>query len=51
LHETLVGLCRSKPEGTYGTWVGDFGEEFLKEEGWSQVGRRGMDLLETLTRE
>jgi hypothetical protein len=51
LHDTLVGLCRSKPEGTYGTWVGDFGEEFLKEEGWSQVGRRGMDLLETLTRE
>jgi hypothetical protein len=51
LTETLTGLCRTKPEGTYGTFVADYGERYLVEEGYSQLGKRGIDLMERETRE
>lgn len=50
LNETLIGLCRSKPEGVYGTWVAGYGEKFLGGEGWVDK-RKGVDLIEGLTRE
>ncbi|KAH8723477.1 hypothetical protein GQ44DRAFT_804013 [Phaeosphaeriaceae sp. PMI808] len=33
--DTLVGLCRTKPNSTYGTFVADWGEKYLKEEGYT----------------
>jgi hypothetical protein len=51
LRDTLVGLCRDKPDGTYGNFVADYGETYHKDEGYSEVGRRGMDLMERETRE
>ncbi|KAF2027330.1 hypothetical protein EK21DRAFT_72196 [Setomelanomma holmii] len=48
LHETLVGLCRDKPEGCWGTWVAGFGERHL--EGWEDKAK-GVDLISGLTRE
>ena len=51
VRDTLTGLCRTKPEATYNTFVADFGERYLADEGYSQVGKRVVDLLENATRE
>jgi hypothetical protein len=40
---TLCGFCRSKPETTYDSFVGDFGEEFV--EGYSKKGKRSFDVI------
>jgi hypothetical protein len=43
-----IELCRLKPNSTYGTYQADFGENYLKEEGYSEVGYRNIDLLESV---
>jgi hypothetical protein len=48
IFEQNIELCRLKPESTYGTYVADFGEKYLNEEGYSEVGYRNIDLLETV---
>ncbi|KAF1836550.1 hypothetical protein BDW02DRAFT_493457 [Decorospora gaudefroyi] len=40
-----IELCRAKPRSTYGTYQADFGEMFLKEEGYSEVGFRNIDMI------
>ncbi|OAL45632.1 hypothetical protein IQ07DRAFT_624595 [Pyrenochaeta sp. DS3sAY3a] len=46
-----VGLCRTKPETTYGNYVGGFGEVYLKGEGYSEVGHRPVDMIESALKE
>lgn len=46
-----VGLCRTKPETTYGNYVGGFGEVYLKGEGYSEVGHRPVDMIESVLKE
>ena len=41
--QKFCGFCRTKPEATYNTIVGDFGEELV--EGYSQKGRRVYDIV------
>jgi hypothetical protein len=41
-----VDLCRRKPRSTIGTYQADFGEKYLKEEGFTEVGWRNIDLIE-----
>ena len=43
-----IELCRLKPISTYGTYQADFGDKYLKEEGYSEVGYRNIDLLESV---
>ena len=41
--QTLCGLCRTKPETTYNTFVADFGEQMV--EGYSRKGQRLYDIV------
>src|ERR1700677_4817294 len=39
------GLCRVKPQATYDSFVGDIGETYLREEGYTRHGMRTVDFL------
>jgi hypothetical protein len=39
------GLCRVKPQATYNSFVGDFGEMYLREECYTRHGMRMVDFL------
>ena len=41
--QKMCGFCRSKPEVTYATFVGDFGDELV--EGYSQKSHRPFDII------
>jgi len=43
--EVFCGLCRVKPQATYDNLVGDFGDMFMREEGYSRDGKRMADFL------
>ena len=45
LKEVCCGLCRVKPQATYDNFVGDYGEMFLRKEGYSRDGKRMGDFL------
>ncbi|ORY13812.1 hypothetical protein BCR34DRAFT_599584 [Clohesyomyces aquaticus] len=49
LREVMCGLCRTKPETTYGNFVGGYGERFV--EGYSLEGKKLVDLFEALVKE
>jgi hypothetical protein len=44
---TLCELCRRKPAMTYDNFVGEFGEKYLKEEGYSSEQKKIIDFLES----
>ena len=43
--EVFCGLCRVKPQATYDNLVGDFGDMFLRQEGYSRDGKLMADFL------
>ena len=45
----MIGFCVTKPQVTYGTFEGDFGEKYV--EGYSRVGKRFIDVIESIVPE
>ncbi|KAF2683809.1 hypothetical protein K458DRAFT_304722 [Lentithecium fluviatile CBS 122367] len=43
IKELMCGFCRDKPDVTYWSWVGGFGERYV--EGYSSEGKIAVDLL------
>ncbi|RAL17465.1 uncharacterized protein BO97DRAFT_380866 [Aspergillus homomorphus CBS 101889] len=44
--EIMCQLCRQKPQTTFDNFVRDFGEKYLREEGFTLEGNRGVDRVE-----
>jgi hypothetical protein len=44
--ETLCELCRRKPSTTYDNWVGQYGERYLRDEGYSTENKKVIDFVE-----
>ena len=43
--EVCCGMCRVKPQATYDNFVGDYGEMFLRGEGFTREGHRMAEFL------
>jgi hypothetical protein len=46
IKDTLCELCRRKPGTTYDNWVGQYGEKYLREEGYSLDKKKVIDFIE-----
>lgn len=47
LKENMLHLCKTKPQTTYDSTVGEWGDRYLAPEEYSRKGKLTQDLLET----
>lgn len=47
VRDNMLHLCKTKPETTYDNTVGEWGDRYLQNEGYSREGKLTQYLLET----